>query len=386
MEATLEKVAPVIDRPKASAKPHVASLDAFRTIAALLVIFVHADFVNSATRFAFFRGTALAVDFFFVLSGFVIAMNYWNITGASDVWRYLRSRFARIYPLHLLTLLIFLGLEVAKYIGQTHASLASTTPAFSQNNGRAFVLNLLLLNAHGLIPSATFNGVSWSIGAEASCYLLFALIALATVKRPARLGLLVGCVLVAAVFFQKVDTSLCGVVRAIVGFGLGCVWWALLKGFVEESATNGRWLTRDQLVVACVVIGAVGAACLACGRGYPGIHLFSLGIIGWFFLERDNVISRGASWLGGGWFGQVSYGVYLWHPLVIMMTILAARAVFHFPIGGETGRHVMRCPEWVGNILIAGIFLLSLLVAHGSFKYFENPWRRRLRPAVRQAV
>ena len=113
-----------LDGTKRVQKPYIRSLDTLRTIAALLVVFVHICVPNSVTQIGFFKHTALAVDFFFVLSGFVIAMNYWEISGFQSVWRYGQSRFARIYPLHFLTLLVFLGVEVLKYFGESKWGLA----------------------------------------------------------------------------------------------------------------------------------------------------------------------------------------------------------------------------------------------------------------------
>ena len=150
-------------------KPYIRSLDTLRTIAALLVVLVHICVPNSVTQIGFFQHTALAVDFFFVLSGFVIALNYSEISGFQSVWLYGQSRFARIYPLHFLTLLLFLGIEVLKYFGESKWSLAPTSPAFSQNDLRAFVIHLLLLSAHGFTDCLTLNGSAWSIGAEVTC-------------------------------------------------------------------------------------------------------------------------------------------------------------------------------------------------------------------------
>ncbi|MGD0615878.1 MAG: acyltransferase, partial [Verrucomicrobiota bacterium] len=307
-------------------KPYIRSLDSLRTIAALLVPFAHFVVPNSTTTIAFFQNTDLAVDFFFVLSGFVIALNYWEISGAHPVWRYLRARFARIYPLHLLTLFLFLGLELVKYMGESKLSVKPTYPAFAQNTLGAFVLNVLLLNAHGLTPSVTFNVPSWSIGAEATCYLLFAAILLITANSARRVFLILATVIAAGILFgsfpQLRSTSF-GVIRGLLGFGLGCTWWVCLKNIVlrrQTDSVGGKASARCKagtVNALCLVLITAGAAALAYRLKYPGIHLFALGVIGLCAANPANPLIQTLERIGQGWFGQVSYGVYLWHYFVI---------------------------------------------------------------------
>ena len=368
-------------------KPYIRSLDTLRTIAALLVVFAHIRVPNSVTQIGFFQNTGLAVDFFFVLSGFVIAMNYWEISGFQSVWRYGQSRFARIYPLHFLTLLLFLFIELLKYFAESKWNLAPTFPAFSQNDLRAFLINLLLLNAHGFTHCLTFNGPAWSIGAEATCYVLFGVVVLATTDCRRRIGLVLLCVVVAAIFFRKVNLATFGAIRAILGFGIGCLWWVALgsavlrkaqgegNGSAANSSTGVRWL--------CLVLAAVGTLVLVYQLAYPGIHFLSLGVIGLCALNPGNAAIRGLGRIGEGWFGQVSYGVYLWHALTIWISSRILTLALHYPSTPREDAAFVLCPEWVGNVTLVTTFVVTLAVAHLSFKYYENPWRKRLRPARR---
>jgi peptidoglycan/LPS O-acetylase OafA/YrhL len=366
-------------------KPYIRSLDTLRTIAALLVVFVHIRVPNSVTQIGFFQHTALAVDFFFVLSGFVIAMNYWEISGFQSVWRYGQSRFARIYPLHFLTLLLFLGIEVLKYFGESKWSLAPTLPAFSQNDLRAFVLNLLLLNAHGFTDRVTFNGPAWSIGAEATCYVLFGVVVLTTTDYKRRIGLILLCVVVAAIFFR--DSMTLGVIRGILGFGIGCLWWVVLGSAVQRQrqgeGNGGAANSSAGVSWFCLVLAAGGAVAMVFQLAYPGIHFLSLGVIGLCALNPGNAVNRGLARIGEGWFGQVSYGVYLWHAFIIWISSRILTLVLHYPSTSREGVAFVLCPEWVGNVTLAATFVVTLAVAHLSFKFYENPWRNRLRPARR---
>ena len=87
-------------------------LNYFRGIASIIVIFYHIkDSINisidSKLYFLFSKGY-LAVDFFFILSGFVISYSYQNLSNKAEIIKYLKKRFLRIYPIHFFTLLMII--------------------------------------------------------------------------------------------------------------------------------------------------------------------------------------------------------------------------------------------------------------------------------------
>lgn len=91
------------------------SLQACRFIAALLVLLYHMT-VNTDRNFAagVFRFGFVGVDFFFVLSGFIIATVNWRYIGhASAVPRYLGKRLLRIVPLYWAVTLVKLAAVLA---------------------------------------------------------------------------------------------------------------------------------------------------------------------------------------------------------------------------------------------------------------------------------
>ena len=93
-------------------------LESLRGIAALNVAMYHASLVGGESFIvtnSFVKNADLMVDFFFVLSGFVIAYNYSDrIFNFASLTQFQTKRFLRLYPLHFLTLLIFLAIELAK--------------------------------------------------------------------------------------------------------------------------------------------------------------------------------------------------------------------------------------------------------------------------------
>ena len=87
-------------------------------------------------------------------------------------------RFARVYPLHLVTLLAGLLFRLLR-IGLVTAGVVIAAPAaFEVNNFYSFVLNIFLLHSMGSIDYLSWNAPSWSISVEFYTYLVFGLVML----------------------------------------------------------------------------------------------------------------------------------------------------------------------------------------------------------------
>jgi peptidoglycan/LPS O-acetylase OafA/YrhL len=157
-------------------KPHYLPLDSVRGIAALSVVIHHV--VISRTVIAafphkawidvpFFHNAWLFVDLFFVLSGMVISLNY----ATSDfrdfsLREFVLRRLARIYPLHIVTLVAMLMLRFAR-LGLVAIGILAVAPIQTEvNTGYSFFLNVLLLHSMGLLDHLSWNGPSWSISTE----------------------------------------------------------------------------------------------------------------------------------------------------------------------------------------------------------------------------
>ncbi|WP_020603813.1 acyltransferase family protein [Spirosoma spitsbergense] len=167
-----------------SSKPdqYISALTGLRAIAAYLV-FLHHDTPASPGTIAHhvFDQGYIGVTVFFVLSGFLIYHRYADAYFRQENWswqRYLQNRFARIYPLYALLLLITVG--VATWRGNP-MSLS------------VFSLNITLLK--GLFNAYKFSGIaqSWSLTVEICFYLMAPLLFL-LLRRWGPLWLTVGLV------------------------------------------------------------------------------------------------------------------------------------------------------------------------------------------------
>ncbi|TGW04461.1 acyltransferase, partial [Mesorhizobium sp. M2D.F.Ca.ET.145.01.1.1] len=102
-------------------------LDSWRGICALLVALFHFPTASVISQSSFIGSSYLFVDFFFVLSGFVIASSYANRLGRpEEVARFALVRFGRIYPLHLVMLAAFAAFELLRLmLPQLHGTGAA---------------------------------------------------------------------------------------------------------------------------------------------------------------------------------------------------------------------------------------------------------------------
>jgi peptidoglycan/LPS O-acetylase OafA/YrhL len=132
------------------AEAKLLSLEGLRGMLAILVCVGHLGLNTIVNKVGLTIHFGLAVDVFFALSGFVLC--YSNYFGRRSIQRFVVGRFARLYPLYVLTLL----------------SMSIMYPALGNNfSGTEFIESLTLLQNVGLPPNRlTFNFPAWSISVE----------------------------------------------------------------------------------------------------------------------------------------------------------------------------------------------------------------------------
>jgi peptidoglycan/LPS O-acetylase OafA/YrhL len=121
----------------------------------------------------------LWVEFFFVLSGFILTYRYGHRLGKLLTWRgytdFLRARLTRLYPLHLFILLLILamvvGLRALAHAGG-YTSIFDL-PYHQDVSTKGFILSLLLVHGWHTMDRLTWNGLSWFVSVEFALYLVF---------------------------------------------------------------------------------------------------------------------------------------------------------------------------------------------------------------------
>jgi len=258
----------------------------------------------------------LAVDFFFVLSGFIIAAGYFQPLASgkgSDIKIFLWRRFARIYPLHFFVLFAYLSVPLAIWCC---SAKGLPEERFSLSY---FLQSLALVQNWGFGGRLDWNIPAWSISTEMGAYLLFALIAVTGVfSRITSIGAC--CVLGSSLLFLILIYTIngynsvgdavpqLGLWRCLSQFSIGCSLWFLARSGIGCRPTLGA-----IFLIAAVII-------LAAGWVYSVPNLFLVSPVA-------SLLIVGISWfpqapgVGLGWWpilhlGEISYSTYLAHDLV----------------------------------------------------------------------
>lgn len=258
----------------------------------------------------------LGVETFFILSGFVLSHVYLDSAafGQFKYGAFLKARMARIYPMHLLTLVAVICLGgVALLMGRD-----VNEGVLSWKNLPA---NLFLVQAWGFADQSAFNHGSWSISAEWFAYLtfpIFAAFALRLHRRPIlavglAAALMIGVHLGFAHFAKaslSTATIYFGALRIVPCFALGC---ALNLLYRSERISHPIWgASLAGIGLLCIVLFAVF------NIQDVWIALASGGMILGLAILSDYCPSTKA-FVVGTWLGEISYSIYMLMAVVDMV-------------------------------------------------------------------
>ena len=341
-------------------RKHFASLDGLRGVAALAVVGSH--FENLSGFNLYLQQSGVAVDFFFVLSGFVIAQAYEARLLADLTWRrYMRIRLERLYPAIFGGVL--LGLIVAALAGEP----------MDLWMGLQFLILPVLQGAplHGgeLFP---FNGPQWSLFWELAINAVHAAVArwLTTPVLVAVTALAAAALIYTSLHFGSLD----------VGWGRANGWGAVPRVLFSFGVgllifrAHSRGFAAPKLPYLAVAVAVALIACMF--RVAPALGGFAfrdLAVV--LFILPSLVVLAISAPLGpratriATWLGALSYPLYAIHvPLLRACNVL----IDHLPDDWQAAGWWISLP-------------LTLALAVAFERFYDAPIRRRLRrPAVAQ--
>jgi len=141
------------------------SLNSFRGIAAISIVMFHLRVVNSITELNYIRSSYLFVEFFFILSGFMLVHS--NLKKKHiNVKEFIIKRTFRIFPLYLTTIAILLGLEGLKFILYKRGLSLGQMPFTGEMSLTQLLPNLLLLQSWIPPFHLGYNYPSWYLSIE----------------------------------------------------------------------------------------------------------------------------------------------------------------------------------------------------------------------------
>lgn len=368
-----------------SEKPHYEILDGLRGVAAIAVVLFHLfETYATNTMTQIVNHGYLAVDFFFVLSGFVIGYAYDDRWGKMTTWDFFKRRLIRLQPMVLAGSAI--GAMLFYFTGADVFPLVMSTPWWWVVI--AFIIGSLMIPApetfdlRGWQETYSLNGPAWSLMWEYIANILYALF----IRRCSR------TVLAILIFLSSILTiNLC--------FNIDMFNCLDGRGEAIYTVIGGWCLTKQQILIAAtrlfypfllgLLIYRMGWK-IRCRNGFIKTaialliilampHLGGAGELRWInglycavaiLILMPCIVAAGVGGeLKGSrtialcqWLGRISYPLYITHYPWVYMQMSWARRNPDMPVGA----HV---------IVFIGSFTMSLLIAYATMKLYDTPVR-----------
>lgn len=368
-----------------------AALDGWRGVCAVLVALYHVEVIGEIyaghlRALPVIDNAYLFVDFFFVLSGFVIAHTYQTrITSAREFCSFAIRRFGRVWPLHMAVLLVFILLELAKLYARARGMGMETRPFSDSFSVPAIFTNIFLMQTFGLDSGLTWNQPSWSIGAEFYTYLAFALLVLAGRRRIALSALAIalagaGIVAVFSPDYMRATFDY-GFFRCLYGFFLGVLVRQL--GRFDRGADRRHSIGSTSLELALVLLMLLFVAVANAGPiTLLSPLLFAMAV--YVFARERGAVSQLLRTQPFRFAGARSYSIYMTHALVLITMARIIRTVqAHWGAVQRIEASVEGSPEqllwfgsrWSSDGLVLVFLLLLFVTASITYRFVENPGR-----------
>ena len=375
--------------------PHrYESLDALRGICALCVCLFHFKANSPVTDFWFVRNSWLFVDFFFVLSGFVIAAGYRDrLIAGMPLKSFIILRLGRIYPLHFVLLLVLVATECAGLLlsvrGEHQRQMFDGAHSVA-----AIFTNLTLTQSFGLHPTLTWNQPAWSIATEFWAYVLFALAAHwagPKLDRCLLIAVAVCGLVILLVNPRGINVSHdWGMLRCIYGFAMGALAWQVWQSAGLRPAAAGGSATATELAMLAAVVGFVAYAG-STRFDLLAPQLFAATVL--VFARQAGAVSRLLVTPPLLRLGVLSYSIYMVHLFVQSrfddVLRLAGRVTGQtFLLRRPVGDHmvtVIGTTPLQGTIFIVVMLAVVVAVSYFTWRYIEMPgqrWGKRLAARV----
>lgn len=351
----------------------IEELESIRGVAALLIVFFHMPKWNPLFNIGIINNGYLMVELFFVLSGFVIFNAYSNkINKSNDLFRFQFLRFGRLYPVHLIFLIVYLAIEVAKYLAGLKFGIKSPNSIpFKDNNISAFFENILLIQS--ILPNRnlTFNYPSWSISVEFYMYLIFGVVILFSKNFKVHVFLLLATVSLIVLISQS-TFGFNALFRCVAGFSIGCL---------TASALNKSQIFVPKYLSTIAFIGIILFLQLKVSQEYDVlIYFLTAALISTLILSPSGFLNNILRFKLFTWLGTISYSVYMSHAAIEWTVGQFYRVILKRPeLVGADGKSSIHLSITETLIAYSIVITTVLFVSHFIYILIEKPFRERSR-------
>lgn len=357
---------------------YFSGINALRFIAALAVIITHIELLKGVFGFKsywknpiIFNLGGMGVYFFFVLSGFLIT---YLLLVEKEKYHHIKikdfyiRRILRIWPLYYL--IVVIGFFILPKFEMFHISYLQDS--FSGNFGTNLILYILILPnlAFSLFSAVPNIGQAWSIGVEEQFYLAWPWI-ISKSKNILKTLLII----IISLFLIKVGVLILGKFYGSSG------WYAPLKLFVAMSKFE------------CMAIGGIGSFFLFSKRnvlkifynkfilllsilGIPlliyitpnflqdGIHIvYSILFLIIILNVSNNTIKFNFENRLFNYLGKISYGIYMYHFMVIPAVLYAIKNYFN-----------LHSEMAINGLAYSSVVILTVCISGISYRFIERPF------------
>jgi len=313
-------------RAAAKSSGKIGALAGARAFPPLMVVMFH---FSEGHHYSHFRPLDLLatrgylwVEFFFVLSGFILTYAYWtrlkDLFERSGYLAFLRARLIRLYPLHLFMLLVLLAMVVGlRALAAEGGYLSIFDAKYHQDVSiKGFWFSLFLIHAWNTLNTLTWNGVSWFVSVELALCLVFPVFLWLAEGRLWRGFALIAAGLaglLALLFTSKHGLDITyhnGVLRGLADFSIG-VGMAVLFRRLKPRDRLPEWV---HSILQLLLLSLLGYVVMNTGWSHTRMDIFTvlplMALV--FVLAFDRgLVARALKTRLPQVLGEWSYGVYL---------------------------------------------------------------------------
>jgi peptidoglycan/LPS O-acetylase OafA/YrhL len=375
----------------AQAKDRFTVLDSWRGVCAMIVVVYHFTAKSHLLFLPFFRNGWIFVDFFFVLSGFVITHAYQHhLKSPNELLAFAIRRFGRIWPLHAAMLVPFLLTESLKLLLTAKGFSADRAPFTGEMSIPGLVANIFLVQSMGVLTYPSWNIPSWSISVEYWTYIVFAIAVFATARaeRPRFWNALLLTVIIAfsfivmIVYAKTLHTNLTfGIFRCLLGFIGGHFAYQLWRRLSGLRGSTTIELLAVLLVLLFVIYLANGLFSFLAPVVFGGAVIV--------FAHERGALSHLMRTRFFAMLGKLSYSIYMTHWFlhdafrkVLNVAEQKTGIAFNAPMQPTVARGLVttKMAVWGGpffaDLLLVLFLALVIGVSAVTFRFIEKPGQR----------
>ena len=326
-------------------------LDFARGFAAFTILIFH------TYQYEMFSSLYSSVDFFFVLSGFVLLPSIDRIKSKIDILNFIRSRAVRLLPMSIATIIFVIFIQ--KIVDIKHFIFKEYDKEGVSLDPKTLIIAFLLLQIFST-NAQLLNGPLWSLSVE---WLSNIAIAIFPSTRSIRYAL----PLVFGITLQIHSMSGGASWEMPLGRGL----FAFAFGAVTRKYIYEKWQNTRLKTLTCVVLILIFHSVLI----FWNSDLIAVAPLVFAFLilnlsKLDNSLPK--AFLGvSHFFGRYSYGFYAWHfPLLMLNSVFIRRLLSNIP----------EVSGWTIHVVFITTIGLSLLMTNLVIRYIEPKARELFLP------